>query len=272
MIFALLGGDERSVRLAGQLQRDGHEVRSFALEKALPNYSDSPAELFAGVDAIVLPLPCEKDGALNAPLSAVPYRFSDLLHYAAPATPVCAGKAGEALKRACDTYALPLHDYFLREDFTLQNAELTAEGVLPILLDSPRALRGSEILICGYGRIARFLAAKLRALGAVVTVAARKSADRALAKLQGCRAVDLPAATAGRYDAVVNTIPAPVFGKAEIAAFGEAKLVELASAPYGFDLSAGKDIILASGLPGKTAAEAAAAAVKHAIYAIMEVS
>ena len=53
MIFALLGGDERSVRLAGQLQRDGHEVRSFALEKALPNYSVSPVELFAGVDAIV---------------------------------------------------------------------------------------------------------------------------------------------------------------------------------------------------------------------------
>ena len=34
MRYAVVGGDRRSVLLAEQLQREGHRVHSFALEKA----------------------------------------------------------------------------------------------------------------------------------------------------------------------------------------------------------------------------------------------
>ena len=81
-------------------------------------------------------------------------------------------------------------------------------------------------------------------------------------------------APAGDFDAVVNTVPSVLFGRAELEAFGEAKLIELASPPYGFDTGAaealGKRVRLASGLPGKTAPESAAEAIKTTIYAILE--
>ena len=55
-----------------------------------------------------------------------------------------------------------------------------------------------------------------------------------------------------------------------------ATLIELASPPYGFDAEAaarlGLALTVASGLPGKTAPESAAAAIRDTIYHILEES
>lgn len=272
MNFALFGGDDRSLRLCSLLRADGHSVAVYALEGKLP-CSASPEEALVGADAVLFPLPCEKDGALNAPYAAEKHTFSELLAAAPPGLPVLAGKAGEELRSVCRRQKLALHDYFLREDFTLRNAELTAEGAVGLLLQGENALRGSRVLIAGFGRIGRFLAVKLTALGAEVTVAARKGVDRVLAESLGCRAIPIAAAD-GKWDAVVNTVPAQIFGAEMLETFENARLIELASAPYGFDFeaaaAAGKQIELASGLPGKSAPAAAAAAVRDVIYAIME--
>ena len=275
MRFSLLGGDGRFARLAHLLRSDGHAVKPFALEQALPDCVPTAAEALRGADAILLPLPCEKSGLLNAPLSDHQAEVIPLLSAAAPGTPVLAGKAGETLRAFCAEHALYLTDYNAREDFALRNAELTAEGALPLLLDGPKALPDCNILICGFGRIGQRLASKLRALGASVTVAARSGAARVAAEVMGCRAISLTQ-TAGDWDAVVNTIPEPLFGAEALAGFGGAKLIELASPPYGFDFDAAehmdRHVLLASGLPGKTAPESAAAVLKKTIYAILEES
>ena len=274
MKFALLGGDDRCVRLCRLLRADGHAVAAFALEKALPDCVASAADAIKGADCVLLPLPAEKGGALNAPFSGGAFTFPELLRAAPAGTPVLAGMAGDSLRAACAEYGLPLYDYARREDFALLNADLTAEGALSILLDaSPRALRGERVLIAGYGRIGRRLAAKLLPLGVTVTVAARSAAARTEAALDGCAAVTPGDAPAGGYDAVVNTIPAVIFGAEALAAFGGAALIELASPPYGFDRAAaeemGKRVLAASGLPGKCAPESAAEAVKATVCAIL---
>ena len=74
---------------------------------------------------------------------------------------------------------------------------------------SNRAVAGMEVLVSGYGRIGAFLAGMLTGLGAHVTVAARSEAARAAARLHGCGAVDF-AHIPPVFDAVVNTVPAPV--------------------------------------------------------------
>ena len=135
------------------------------------------------------------------------------------------------------------------------------------------ALRGSRILLSGFGRIGRCLTPKLLALGAQVTVLARSPEARTLAELTGCRAVRvLPKDE--RYDAVVNTVPAVLFGAEALTAFGDARLLELASAPCGFDLEAaralGKTVELCPGLPGTYAPLAAAAAMRDTIYSVLE--
>ena len=273
MVFALMGGDRRSICLCDLLRADGHTVQPFALERELV-CAGSAAEALAGADAAVLPLPCEADGVLNAPYSVRRCGFAELLAGAPPGMPVLAGRAGEALRSVCRRQKLALSDYSLREDFMLRNAELTAEGAVVLLLDGRSALRGSRVLIAGFGRIGRLLALKLRALGAQVTVAARRSEDRVLAELLGCDAVPFSRVGDASWDAVVNTVPATVFGAAELAEFGGgARLIELASPPYGFAFAAaqalGMSVTPAPGLPGKYASAAAAAAVRDAIYAIM---
>ncbi|MBO5555974.1 MAG: dipicolinate synthase, partial [Oscillospiraceae bacterium] len=73
MRFAIVGGDRRAALLAELLLRDGHRVHSFALEEAaLPAEIPREACLQScvyGADCVVLPVPAEASGFLNAPLS-----------------------------------------------------------------------------------------------------------------------------------------------------------------------------------------------------------
>lgn len=273
MKFAVLGGDGRSVRLCRLLASDGHEVMAWGLEKAL--HCAALEDVLDGADCIVLPLPALKNGVLNAPYSCARILPDEALGAARAGTIVCAGMA-KGLESVCERLGLPLYDYYAREDFTVTNAALTAEAALEILMrESPASLMGARVLVCGFGRIGKLLSLKLHALGARVCVWDRGSGDRALARCLGMDAVR-PGDTSvlSGFDFVVNTIPAPVFGAEALEAFGTARLVELASAPGGFDLSEaeriGRRIIPGGGLPAKISPEAAGLAVRDALYAILE--
>ena len=67
---------------AALLQADGHCVKAFALEQALPHCTACAEAALAKADCAILPLPCEKDGVLNAPFSAQQHTFRDLLQAA----------------------------------------------------------------------------------------------------------------------------------------------------------------------------------------------
>ena len=114
-----------------------------------------------------------------------------------------------------DETRTPLVDYFAREELTIRNAIPTAEGCLAILLrQRKRTLWGSGVLVTGFGPVGQALGPRLAALGADVTIAARRPAQRALAESLGLRSVPLAAlaGVAPAFDTVVNTIPAVVPG------------------------------------------------------------
>ena len=273
MKFIIIGGDERSVELCRALEREGHRVFPMALDSALP-YAGPPD--FAGADCVVLPLPAEKGGFLNAPLSGGNYRLSELLERLPRGKTVFAGMASASLRQFCREKGLELRDYYEREELQSRNAVLTAEGAVALLLGADGGgLCSRRVLITGFGRIARALAPRLLAMGARVTVAARSPAQRVWAESMGCGALSLSeAAAAEKYDFVLNTVPAALFGRGEIAAFGDARLIELASPPYGFDFAAaealGREITLASGLPSRCAPVAAAEAIRDTIFNMLE--
>ena len=76
-------------------------------------------------------------------------------------------------------------DYFAREELTIRNAIPTAEGCLGILLrQRKRTLWGSGVLVTGFGPVGQALGPRLAALGADVTIAARRPAQRARHKDQ----------------------------------------------------------------------------------------
>ena len=154
--------------------------------------------------------------------------------------------------------------YYQDEIYTIENAALTAEGALELLMRrSNRGLAGMEVLVAGFGRIGSFLAGMLASLGAHVTVAARSEAARAAARTRGYAAVDfdhIPPV----FDGVVNTVPAPVLA----GDYGGALCIDLASAPGGWATDA--PVLKAPGLPGLYAPRAAADVMAEAIYRVME--
>lgn len=113
-------------------------------------------------------------------------------------------------------------------------------------------------MVVGYGRVGRALAARLRALGAEVTVCAPTADQRAAAAAGACRALPLdrlPDAAAGA-DFLFNTVPAPVIGADALGNLpDDALLMDLASPPGGFDRPAvevrGIALRRSPGIPGR---------------------
>ena len=281
MKFAVIGGDKRSVLLCSLLWQDRHRVHSFALEKA-----ELPAEIpkagclqgcLYGADCVVLPTPAEKNGLINAPYAAQPLPVEELLSALWPGQLLIGGQLSRELCMGAVHQGLQVADLMRRRGFTVGNAALTAEGALEKLMSaSPRSLWGSRVLVTGWGRVAKILALRLQALGANVTVAARKEGDRAMAQALGLTAADFPdlPSLLGGFDFAVNTVPARVLPADFLARLRpEALLLELASPPGGFDpqeaAELGLTALAAPGLPGIAAPYTAAELMRSAIHAVI---
>lgn len=141
-------------------------------------------------------------------------------------------------------------DFLQDEDYLAQNAYITAECALDVALPYMTVtLRRCPVLILGWGRIGKCLGQLLHSIGADVTIAARKPADRAMIRALGFHAEDPTALTdcIGHYRLIYNTVPKLILNKETIAGCRkDCVKIELASK----DGIEGDDIIIARGLPG----------------------
>lgn len=170
---------------------------------------------------------------------------------------IFAGKTTPELDTMCRENGYKLYSYLEREEFAVLNAVLTAEGAVAIAInETDKALCGENVLVLGYGRIAKITAAYFSALGAKVTAAARKSSDLAWIRSQGYCPVDItsdeqliPAlADAG---IIINTVPARIItGERAEAINKDTLMIELASSDCTDGETAFR-VIKAGGLPGK---------------------
>ena len=124
----------------------------------------------------------------------------------------------------------------------------------------PVTLHGARVLVLGFGRVGKLTAHRLSALGAKVSVAARKWSDLAWAEAYGYAPEHLEGLDEClcAYDLVVNTVPARVLDAARLVQLEPGCLViDLASRPGGVDMEAaaalGVRVIWALSLPGKVA-------------------
>lgn len=147
-------------------------------------------------------------------------------------------------------------DLLLDPEYLAQNAYITAECVLDVLLpEYPGLIRGCAVGILGWGRIGKCLARLFKNLDAEVTVVARKETDRTLASSLGYRAV--PFDGAGEFlkgcRILINTVPDSVLTGEDLAQCPKNCVkIELASRPALI----GDDVIQAQGLPGRYRPEA----------------
>lgn len=268
----VMGGDQRQLHLSRLLSEDGHTVHLYALDT---QHSVPDLSRVKRADGIIFPLPMtDADGAFNAPLSHTSYALTDIFSALSPSQFLCGGKISSSTQALAQQYGLTLHDYCAQEEFTIANAVPTAEGALQIAMEQlPITIHGSRVLILGFGRVGRITAQRFAALGARVTVAARRYSQLALARSMALGTEHLSHLTGWMcsYDLIINTIPALVLQRPQLEDLKpECLVIDLASQPGGVDKTAarslGISVIHALGLPGKVAPVTAGRAIQRTIY------
>ena len=188
-------------------------------------------------------------------------------------------KADTTLKEAALQYGFCLLEYGRLPSFVEENGAVTAEGALQVAMRHRlRTLRGSDVLVIGYGGIGKSLAALLKGVGAeTVAVAVRREEQLWVLKGEGYRSMlskDL-LRQAGEYDVIFNTAPQLLLTGSVLEQLRPGVLiVDLASRPGGVDWKAAKELgikaVHALALPGQLTPVSGALAIQHAIYQLCE--
>ncbi len=249
--ISIVGGDNRLKILKAKLECDGYHTDTLGLYEN--DFADIGSSQF-----IVLPVPTTKDRKnVFTPLTKreIPLEFIDK------------NTTREQLILCCNYNFENKNsiDYGSLDSYALLNAVPTAEGAIKIAIENTDyTLWNSKVLVIGYGRVGKILADRLKALGCLVTISARKPADFGLAealKFNYINTGHLNQKTLD-FDIIFNTVDADVLSDNTLNETKADLLIDLSSRG-GFNLTRaaelGKKAIKAPGLPAvvapKTAAE-----------------
>ncbi len=256
--IAVLGGDRREAEAAVTLAERGLAVTTFGVAWIRRSPLDRPSllEALEGADAVVGPaLGCLDQGLYRQsptpPLAIPPEAFARTR----PGAPWCIGRARSWLREACDRAGAPLLEYGGLDAYQRANAIPTAEGAIAEGSRlGGRTAWGSVALVVGSGRCGQAIAHRLHALGARVTVAARRHPDPEPG-IGRAGLEDIPA-FARQCDLLFNTVPAPIITQRTLAETPRrVVIVDIATAPGGVDFAAAEALdrtaVLLPGIPGR---------------------
>ena len=270
--FIFIGGDKRMIYAAEKLGK-AHLCGFGRLSPCSSIYGDGKP-----FDYAVLPPQKSADGInIPCPYSDILVPYSVLGKVLADGGTVFTGNICETLENVCRENGFNAVNYLEREEFAVRNAVLTAEGVLPIIINElPCSVYGMKILITGFGRIAVILADYLVRMGAAVTVACRRPEARAWAQIHGCRAENIADKNAfcteiSDSSVIINTVPFGIFDEYEITAMKDGTLyIELASADGICGMPPENiKVITARGIPGKVSPVTAGEIIADTISTIL---
>ena len=275
--FAVLGGDMRQTWLVRFLQENGYDVSTFSVPQ-IPDSGAALSECLSGRRQIILPLPSFRQGLLNTSSPALTLTVEQLLACLPCPVQLFGARLGAAAQ-ILEAAGHSVVDYSAMEQFAVANAVPTAEGAIQLAMEQlPITLHRSHCLIIGFGRIGKVLANRLHALGAYVTVSARKPSDLAMIDALGYQSEQTGLYCAGlaQYDLIVNTVPSAVLSSEQLAQTSpQCLLLELASTPPGgFDFevcrSLNRTAVLGAQLPGKVAPATAGAIIAQSVLAYLQ--
>lgn len=277
----IIGGDKRQLFLADSFAKDGFRVLLGGFDTLESFGAMAIADVrtvLAYSDIFLLPLPpLRSDGSLNAPFAREIIRFDNDELMLLAAKPVFTSMQEKLLRAYPALRQGRVYDYAARDDFAIRNAVPTAEGALACAMGAYEGtVAGSRALVVGYGRIGKVLARLLHAVGAQVTVSARRAADLAYIEALGYRAVRTDELQCVReYQLVFNTVPALIFDSDLLKnTAANTLIIDLASAPGGVDFEAARvlkiDAQRALGLPGRCAPQTAGEIIKTTVCKMIE--
>lgn len=219
-------GDSNALKIAAEEL----EMRGVSITKA-PSLD---------VTHLLLPVPCKiEEGELRDLLKQLPKEMTVM---------------GGALDRAA-LAGYRCVDLLEDEHYLAENAMITADCAIRVAAEHMSVTwQRCPVLIIGWGRIGKCLGQLLKALGAEVSIAARKETDRSMIAALGCEAENISRLDyiLRRYRVIFNTVPYPVLSEEQVAhCRKDCVKIELASRAG----IVGDDVVSARGLPGKLAPE-----------------
>ena len=237
MLGMILIDDRRYLHTKNYLKAKGHIFCE----------ADTPPE---NLDFMIFPFAGEIDEAL----------YDDGYFAAAkPDTAVFSGIKNAYLAQKCLNHGLTYHVMMDNSEIAEKNAVPTSEGVIAYLVANREStVAGSCVLVIGYGICGGDLARRLTGLGADVCALVRNREKETMARTDGVTTIYLHELFEHNFDVIVNTVPQTVLTDEMLLRLGgDVLLVDIASKPYGFDMTVAQSLneksALLPGIPGKYA-------------------
>lgn len=283
--IAIIGGDLRIIKLAKMLVDDGKTVYLYGLEKAEELKDKENIFLCNSIDEsikdsqiVIGPIPFSKDSIkINTPFSNIDITINSLIQSLRGKT-LIAGSISEEITRLFEDNNVKIIDVMKNEELVIFNTIATAEGAIKeAISNTDIILHKSNVLILGFGRVAKTLALKFNGLSANVTCSARKKQDLAWIKTYGYNTLNINylGKELEQFDIIINTVPQMILGANELQYVRkDCLLMDISSKPGGMDeeyiKNNGLNMIWALALPGKVAPKTSAKFIKDTIYEILK--
>ena len=278
----IFGGDKRQVYMALSLLNKGYSVYTYRLFDQIVHKNHTAVgeleDLIKTCKVLIGPIPLTRDLVTissNTSCLSNSKTISNLLN---KNHILIGGMISSDILEICHLKGVFCYDLMKSDKIAIMNAIATAEGtILEAIISSDRNLHKSNCLVLGYGRCAQVLAAKLKGMDAIVTVAARSEEALAYAQAAGFLTVNLNniGMVLPNYQFVLNTIPALVLDQECLNKVSpDVVIIDIASAPGGVDyeyaLNHGINAKLCLGLPGRVAPRTSADILLTEIEALMK--
>lgn len=282
MNFSVIGGDLRLCSLAKMLAKDKNNVSVFAMENSKEivkdktiNKCESIEEAIDKSKIIIGSIPfLNSNGEMYTSFSNKIIRVKDFTKKKYKDKTFIAGNISNQAKEKLEKSFERVIDIMKQEELVILNTIATAEGAIEVAIqNTDTIIHGSNVLILGFGRVAKEVATKFHGLSAKVTCAARKTTDLAWIKTLGYEAVNINelGEDLKKYDIIINTVPHMIIDKEKMQFMRQnVLLIDLASSPGGINIEDAKQMNLkfvwALALPGKIAPVTSAKFIKDTIY------
>lgn len=275
--FLVVGGDLRNVELVKLLKEDGKTVYTYGMNI---NSSEPLEKILEDVEVVIGPIPFSRDGStVNSTFAESQILIKDLLGKIKEKT-LIAGNISEDIIKMAQKYNIKVIDVMKNEKLAILNTIATAEGTIELMIANTNTIIfDSNVLILGFGRVAKTLANRLKGLVKSITCASREDDELAWIEVYGYKIIDLNILNQSQdilrslsnYDVIINTIPSMILDTDKLQYVKkDALLIDLASNLGGIDKEEtkkqGLKLIHALGLPGKVAPVSSAKFVKMIIY------
>ncbi len=280
----IIGGDQRYLEVIDQLAAKGIDIDLAGFDQmtfshpAINNKKLDQVD-FELIDAILLPLHgTSADGEVDAVYSDEPMNLSfEMLRQTPKHCVVYTGISNGYLDEAVNQAGRSLVRLTDRDDLSILNSIPTAEATLKIAIEeTDYTIHGSQVMVLGFGRTGVTLARLFSAVGAKVSVAARKDSDFARISEMGMCPVHLDhlADYISETDICINTVPHMILDTAVLSKMESSSLIiDIASKPGGTDFAFAREkglkAVHALGLPGKTAPKTAGEIVSGVLYKLL---